>query len=75
MPRLTRRSSGLGDGFVSDHKRDELIQKLGSIEHRSEDLIGQMCDHYCRHREEANEIGLEFICEDCPMTQLMAMID
>jgi len=75
MAKLNRRSSGLTDGFVSGYKRDELIRKLGHIEHSAEDLIGQMCDHYCRHREEANEIGLEFICEACPMTRLMEMID
>lgn len=74
MPRLTRRSSGLGDGFASDHKRDDLIQKLGQMEYQDEDLIGQICDHYCRHREEANELGLEFICENCPMRTLMEMI-
>jgi len=75
VARLTRRSSGITDGYASNYRRDDLIQKLGQIEHRSEDYIGQMCERYCRHREEANEIGLEFICESCPMTQLMAMID
>lgn len=75
MARLTRRSSGITDGFISGYNRDDLIQKLGHIEHRAEDLVGQICDHYCRHREEANELGLEFICENCPMTQLMEMID
>lgn len=75
MARLTKRSSGITDGYVSNYRRDDLLQKLGQIEHRSEDLIGQMCEHYCRHREEANELGLEFICESCPMTRLMEMID
>lgn len=75
MARLTKRSIGLTDGYISGHKRDELIQKLGQIEYQAEDLIGQICDRYCRHREEARELGLEFICENCPMTQLMEMID
>lgn len=75
MPRLTKRSSGLTNGFCSNYRRDDLIQKLGHIEHSAEDLIGQVCDHYCRHREEADEIGLEFICESCPMARLMEMID
>lgn len=75
MPKLTRRSSGITDGFLSGYKRDELIQKLGQIEHRAEDLIGQVCDHYCLHREMAEEIGLEFICENCPMTRLLEMIE
>lgn len=75
MARLTKRSSGIADGFCSNYKRDDLIQKLGHIEHHAEDLIGQICDNYCRHREEATELGLEFICEGCPMTQLMSMIE
>lgn len=75
MPKLTRRGSALTDSYVSGHNRGELIQKLGQIEHQSENLIGQMCECYCRHREEANELGLEFICESCPMTQLMEMIE
>ena len=75
MPKLTRRSSGITDGFLSNYRRDELIQKLGHIEYQAEDLIGQVCDNYCRHREEARELGLEFICDGCPMTRLMEMID
>lgn len=75
MPKLTRRGSALTDSYVSGHNRGELIQKLGQIEHRSEDLIGVMCDQYCRHREDAKELGLEFICESCPMTRLLEMIE
>lgn len=75
MPRLTKRSSGLTNGFCSNYRRDDLIQKLGHIEHSAEDLIGQMCDNYCLHREEANELGLEFTCEGCHITQLMSMIE
>ncbi len=75
MERLTRSSSGITDGYCSNYRRDDLIQKLGHIEHHAEHLIGQMCDRYCRYREDANELGLEFVCESCPMTRLMEMID
>lgn len=74
MARLTRRGSGITDGFVSWYERDELVQKLGLIEHKAEDLIGKVCDHYCRNREDADELGLEYICESCPMARLMEMI-
>ena len=74
MARLTRSSTGITDGFCSNYRREELIQKLGHIEHKAEDLIGQMCEHYCLHREMADEIGLEYTCEGCPMTRLMEMI-
>lgn len=75
MARLTRRSNGITDGFVSGYKRDELLQKLGNIEHRSEPLAEQICESYCKHREDADEIGMEFICESCPLTALMEMIE
>ena len=75
MAKLTRRSSGITDGFVSNYRRDDLIRKLGHIEHHGKDLIGQVCDRYCKFREDANEIGLDFVCEGCPMTLLMGMID
>lgn len=75
MARLTRSGSGITDGYCSNYRRDDLIQKLGQIERHGEDLISQMCDRYCRYREEANELGLEFICESCPMTRLMGMIE
>ena len=33
MAKLTRRTSrGITDGFLSNYKRDDLIQKLGHIE-------------------------------------------
>ena len=75
MARLTRSGSGITDGYVSGYKRDDLIQKLGAIERHAEDLIGRMCYEYCKHREDAQTYGLEFICESCPMTQLMEMIE
>ena len=75
MARLTRRGSGIADGFCSNYRQEDLIQKLGHIEWQAEDLIAQVCDHYCRNREDARELGLEYICEGCPMTRLMKMID
>ena len=75
MARLTKRSSGITDGYISGYKRDELIQKLGAIEHGFDSLAENICDHYCQHRADAEEFGLEFICESCPMTRLMEMID
>lgn len=75
MARLTKRNTGITDGFCSNYRRDDLIQKLGHIEHHAEDLITQVCDNYCRNREDARELGLEYICEGCPMTRLVEMID
>lgn len=75
MARLTKRSSGIADGYISGYRRDDLIQKLGAIEHGFDSMAEKICDCYCRHREDAEEFGLEFIREACPMTRLMEMID
>ena len=75
MARLTRSGSGITDGYVSGYRRDDLVQKLGAIEHLFESLAEKICDHYCQHRADAEEFGLEFICENCPMTRLMELIE
>lgn len=75
MAKLTRRCLGLGEGFTSDQSKHQLIQKLGVIEHRAEDVLGEMCDYGCRFPPEADEDELSGICEECPMTRLLRMIE
>lgn len=75
MTKLTKRTSGITEGYGSGYNRDDLIQKLGTIEYTGPELAKKVCSLYCRHREDAEEYGLEFICEACPMTALMEMID
>lgn len=74
MPKLTKRSLGICDGFISKYKRDDIIQKLGYIEHGAEAVAREMCDYGCRFPLEADEDELATICEACPMTRLMEMI-
>ena len=74
MPKLTRRGLGITEGFISGCKRDELIQKLGHIEHQGEQLARDICDHACRYPTEADPDELTTICEACPVTRLMEMI-
>lgn len=74
MARLTRSGSGILDGYASTASRKDLVQKLGEIEHRALREAQRICDGYCKHREDAGELGLEFICESCPLTALMEMI-
>lgn len=53
----------------------ELIEKLGAIEHQSEDLIGNICNHYCcKIAAAGNEEELQAICERCPVTKLDDLI-
>ena len=61
--------------YGSQDSRQELEEKLGSIEHRSEVLIGEICDYCCTH-----PIGyktpeqIQAICERCPATKLAKLI-
>lgn len=75
MPKLTKRSLGILDGFASRYQRDELIQKLGHIEHKGVELVEEICDHCCRHPGEADPDELTCICEACPVTRLREMLD
>lgn len=75
MAKLTRRSLDLVEGFESDKSRNQLVQKLGFIEHRAEDILSDMCDYGCRFPLEADEDELSGICEECPVTKLLRMIE
>lgn len=77
MAKLTRRTSrGITDGFLSNYKRDDLIQKLGHIEYGCEELAERICDGVCRFREEAeDQMEMDSICEGCPVTQLMDLLE
>lgn len=74
MARLTKRSMSLVDGFHSDHSKHELVQKLGYIEHRGEELAGEICDYGCRYPLEADADELRGICDACPVTRMMELI-
>ena len=50
MEKLTsERRNGIKTGYWSPKTKEEVVQKLGAIEHRAGDLITQVCDDCCRH--------------------------
>ena len=75
MALLTKRGSGLNTGFVSGYKREEMVQKLGRIEHAAPQLLKKLCDGNCRFPMEADEYELTEICEVCPVTRVLEMIE
>jgi len=75
MVRMTKRGHGITDGFVSGYKREDLVQKLGRIEHGAPELLKKMCDEHCRFPMEADEYELSGICEACPVTRVLDMIE
>lgn len=55
---------------------EELVQRLGSLEHLGPDMLGDICDHCCKYPEQyglEDERRLE-ICDKCPMNHLLRMM-
>lgn len=72
---LTRK--GERSGWFSMSKKQELVDKLGPIEHQAEELLEELCGNYCRYTSAASgKTGDELldICEDCPLSRLRDLI-
>lgn len=74
MALLTKHSRSALGGYSSGYTRPELINKLGGIEYKSPPLSEAICDRICRFRD-CEQQDLDDICEGCPLTQLMALIE
>ena len=58
-------------------KKQELVDKLGPIEHQAEELIAELCGNYCRYTSAASgktQDELPDICEGCPLSKLGDLI-
>lgn len=75
MAKLTKRSLGLTDGYASNYKRDDLIQKLGRLEYAGSQIVQEMCDYGCRFPQEADAYELDSICGVCPIRRLVDMLE
>lgn len=72
---LTRKSERYG--WFSAAKKQELVDKLGPIEHQAEELFEKLCDSYCRYTSAASgktQDELLDICEGCPLSRLGDLI-
>ena len=65
------RCNGIKTGYWSPAKKDDLVQRLGSIEAQADRLISQLCDAACLV-ECCN--GDEDTCRRCPLTELHGLI-
>ena len=76
MAKLTsERVNGIKTGYWSPYTKEVICQRLGQIEHRYEQLIGQICDGFCKWpRELPDKTELNRKCEECPLTFLDRMI-
>lgn len=76
MEKLTsERCNGIKSGYWSSKTKEEVVQKLGTIEHRAGDLITQVCDDCCRHPYETqDQTEMDEKCAGCAMTRLAELI-
>ena len=66
-----------GATIVFNDIKQELVDKLGPIEHQTEELLEELCGNYCRYTSAANgktRDELLDICEDCPLSRLGDLI-
>lgn len=78
MAKLTsKRVNGIKTGYWSPAKKDDLVQRLGQIEEKSEHLIGQICDRCCKYPDDPymTQDEVDKICETCPANYLSKLID
>lgn len=75
MAKLTmERVNGIKTGYWSTAKKDELIQRLGQIEYRSDWLISQACSLCRLPYEIKDKAELDERCDHCPLTVLDKLI-
>lgn len=65
-------------GWYSMYKKEDLVNKLGPIEHEAEEILEQICEKRCAFRRPPllpeNQEDMDAICEDCPMNRLAQLI-
>lgn len=76
MEKLTSvRCNGIRSGYWSPKTKEEVVQKLGVIEHRAAELISQVCDGCCRYPYEiTDQAETDDKCAGCAMTRLAELI-
>ena len=70
---LSTYSSTLGSGITTKEQHQEAKNICIELLEQVEDIKTQMCDHYCKYRDEWDEDDgpiEDVICKSCPMTRL-----
>ena len=72
MKLTSKRCSDDVAGYRSTAKKDELVQRLGELEHQVPDMLDEICDKCCRWpytiRDQAR---MTEICDACAITAAM----
>lgn len=73
MKLTSERVNGIKAGYWSAAKKDELVQKLGAIEHLAPRLLKNTCIGVCLHSPEDDREQDE-VCRGCPVYELMILV-
>lgn len=72
MKLTSERCSGIKNGYWSPARKDDLIQRLGQIEHHGPRLLQIVCNKKCLHNDRERMSGA--LCADCEIYKLARMI-
>ena len=70
---LSTYSSTMGSGITTQKQHQEAKNICIKLLEEIEDIKTQMCDHYCKYRDEWDEDDRpieDAICKSCPLTRL-----
>lgn len=70
---LSTYSSTMGSGITTQKQHQEAKNICMELLEQIEDIKTQMCDHYCKYRDEWDEDDgpiEDVICKSCPLTRL-----
>lgn len=76
MAKLTKEANFIGRTiFTPAGEWWEVAAKLGRLERRGVELVGEICDYCCNYPIEADKDELPSLCEACPTTRLLALLE
>lgn len=72
MKLTSERCSGIKSGYWSKAKKDQLVQRLGAIEHKGAPLIQIACNKKCCGNQRLRMSGA--MCDNCEIYKLALLI-
>lgn len=73
MKLTSERSNGIKTGYWSPARKDDLVQRLGAIEHEAPRLLQGTCIRRCPYQRDTDRMTGN-LCGDCEVYQLAMLI-
>ena len=72
MKLTSERSNGIKSGYWSPARKDDLVQRLGAVEHKAPALLREICRKKCIVMDR-DQMSCDH-CTDCAVYQLAVLI-